>query len=226
MKDKLRSYVEKLFEDAPKSSKTIELKEEILQNVMDKYNDMISEDKTEEAAYNIAIANIGDVGELISSINEDRSKKVSTDDIDSARKKSALLVSGAVVLYISCLVPVFIFQNVNGVIGMFLFIAFATGMLVYNECTKPTYTKKDETVVEEFKAWKEQQSEKTRAIKAISSALWAIVTTIYIIISFLTGAWYITWVIFLIGTAIENIIKAVFELKNNNSNKLTKGDDI
>mgnify|MGYP000812568407 CR=1 FL=1 len=38
MKDKLRNFIESLFEDAPKNKQTIELKEEMLQNLIDKYN--------------------------------------------------------------------------------------------------------------------------------------------------------------------------------------------
>ena len=35
---------------------------------------------------------------------------------------------------------------------------------------------------------------------------------VYFAVSFLTGAWYITWLIFLIGTAVMNIVKAIFDL--------------
>ena len=65
----------------------------------------------------------------------------------------------------------------------------------------------------EFKEWKNNQDDKKRVRKSINSALWAIITVLYFLISFSTGAWYITWIIFLIGVAVENIIKAIFELK-------------
>ena len=42
MKDKLRNFIESLFEDAPKNKQTIELKEEMLQNLIDKYNDLVA----------------------------------------------------------------------------------------------------------------------------------------------------------------------------------------
>lgn len=34
MNDKLRNFIESLFEDAPKTKQTIELKEEMLQNLL------------------------------------------------------------------------------------------------------------------------------------------------------------------------------------------------
>lgn len=46
----------------------MEIKEEILQNTIDRYNDLKAGGKSDEAAYNIAIAGIGDVDYLIDSI--------------------------------------------------------------------------------------------------------------------------------------------------------------
>ena len=39
-----------------------------------------------------------------------------------------------------------------------------------------------------------------------------IVVVVYLLISFWTMHWGITWIIFLIAAAIDNIIKAIFEL--------------
>ncbi|HEX3025726.1 MAG TPA: hypothetical protein VHR42_00630, partial [Clostridia bacterium] len=67
--------------------------------------------------------------------------------------------------------------------------------------------------VEEFKEWHSSNSDKVRIRKSISSVLWPLVVITYLLVSFFTGQWGITWIIFLIGVAIENIIRAVFELK-------------
>lgn len=61
MQDKLRAFIDTLFEDAPAGKKVVELKEEMLQNLNDKYSDLLSEGKSEEAAYNLAVASVGDV---------------------------------------------------------------------------------------------------------------------------------------------------------------------
>lgn len=39
------------------------------------------------------------------------------------------------------------------------------------------------------------------------SALWLIIAALYFILSFATGAWYISWIIFIIGAAVVPIIK-------------------
>lgn len=220
MEDKLRAYMDYLFRDVKPTRKSVELKEEILQNLIDKYRDLLAEGKTPEAAYNIAVASIGDMDELLAGLNDELSfeKEVSGEQLERGKKKSALLVSAAVMMYILCLLPPILLsgtrleENLAPAL-MFLMIACGTGLLIYDHMTKPHYRKVDDSIVEEFKEWKDQTDSDRRAMKALSSALWSIITVIYIIISFWTMAWHITWVIFLIGAAVEGILKAVFELK-------------
>ena len=49
--------------------------------------------------------------------------------------------------------------------------------------------------------------------KSVSGLIWAIGLAIYFIVSFLTGAWYITWVIFPITAAVQGLVKAILDLK-------------
>lgn len=215
MKDKLRNYIESIFEDAPKTKKIIELKEEVLQNLIDKYDDLITEGKSEEAAYNLAIASLGDISSLIDEIIKEshRMPAYSQEVIEKNKRKSALLVSIAIGLYIVSVIPCLIFRNNIGPILLFVIAAIATALLIYNSKTKIEYTKMDDTMVEEFKEWKEKNSEKNKVFQAISNALWALTVVIYIVVSFVTSAWHITWIIFLIAAAINSVIKAVFEIR-------------
>lgn len=50
MENKLRAYMDHLFQDVPNTKKAVEVKEEILQNIVDKYHDLVAEGKSEEAA--------------------------------------------------------------------------------------------------------------------------------------------------------------------------------
>ena len=93
-------------------------------------------------------------------------------------------------------------------------VAIATGLIIYNAMTKPKSLKKDDSMVEEFKEWKTNQYSPNRsAMKTINSAIWSITVVIYMIISFTTFAWHITWVLFLIAAAVQGVVKAVFELR-------------
>jgi len=223
MEDKLRAYMDDVFQNIKPTKKSIEMKEEILQNLIDKYNDLLNEGKTPEAAYNIAIASIGDMDELLAGFNEDvNNQRFLHEESEAARKKSALLVSIAVMLYIVSVIPPIIFSYVSDrgffgeVLGpcfMFILIASATGIIIYNSMSKPRYRKIDDTIVEEFKEWQSNNNANLRALKSIKSAVWSVITLLYLVISFTTGAWHITWIIFLLGVAIQKIIQAVFELR-------------
>ena len=186
----------------------------MLQNLTDKYNDLLAEGKTPEAAFNIATASIGDISELLDQLRREESHAphYTEDQIQRSRQRSALCISIAVMLYILCVVPCILWQT-YGVIFMFIMIAVATGLLIYNGMTKLSYQKKEDTVVEEFKEWKSESDERKKTLKSINSSIGTIFLVLYFIISFSTGAWYITWLLFLISGAVQNVVKACFDLK-------------
>lgn len=208
MNEKLRNYIDGLFENAPKTVRAVELKEEMYQNLTDKYNDLIAEGKSEESAYNIAIASIGDVEILISGLNGEKQM-----ESEVSRKRSAILTAVAIALYILCPVPVILIQNEIGIMALFLFVAVATGLLIYNGVTRERYVKADDTMVEDFKEWKQNSKQKNKAADAIVGSFWLIAVCVYIVVSFMTGAWHITWIIFLIAAAVASLIRGIFMLK-------------
>jgi hypothetical protein len=216
MNGKLRDHLDTLFSEAPNNQKTVEIKEEILQNLCAKYNDLISQGKSEEAAYNIAIAGIGDISGLVKELKENADKRSSDacgQDWGNYRRRSAFVAAIAVMMYILSAVPVIVLGNTFGLALLFVIVAGATGLLVYNNFSKPGRQEGNETMVEEFRKWCEASSKKGTMMRAISSAIWSITVALYFLISFVTGAWYITWVIFLIAGAVNNVVKAAFDLK-------------
>ena len=104
MENKLRAYMDHLFQDVPNTKKAVEVKEEILQNIVDKYHDLVAEGKSEEAAYNIAIASIGDLDELLASLKDSSQtpNQIDSENYMAWRKKSAIRISVAIMLYILC----------------------------------------------------------------------------------------------------------------------------
>lgn len=211
MKNKLRNYIDSLFEDAPKTRKAFDLREELLSNLNDKYDDLISKGCSEEDAYQAAITGIGDVSELINALGTDNIMGDGLSEED--RKKSAMLISVAVMMYILSVIPLFILQNVTGLIIMFAVIAVATGIIVYNSISRPKYRRADETIVEEFKEWKSANNDSVRIRKSISSAMWPLIVVAYFFASFYFDSWAYSWMIFLVGAALQNIIKLIFDLK-------------
>ena len=218
MEDKLRWYVEGLFEEAPPTKKAVELKEEMIQNLQDKYKDLITEGKTPEAAYNIVVAGIGDVSSLLKVLEDETMPDI--EKYEAAQRKSAMLTSIAVMMYILSVLPLIILSVVGSarydIIGLpilFIMVAAATGLLIYNNMTKPRYHKQDDTMVEEFREWQSDTHETRQMRRAISSALWSIIVVLYFIISFTTRAWHISWIIFILGGAVESLINLFITAK-------------
>jgi len=216
MNKELKIYIENAFKYAPKTKKAYELKEELLSNLNEKYNDLIESGYSENDAYNNVVAGMGEVDELISELYQPTSDNFEL--VQKERKKSALIISIAVMIYILCPIPVIFFLDAFGVenagiLVMFLFIATATGLLVYRGASAPQYVKNDDTVVEEFKEWKSKNSKEDNLKKSLLSAFWSIIVAVYLIISFAFGIWAYSWMIFIIGAAIEQIVKAYFEYK-------------
>ena len=206
MREQLRSYIDNLFEETTPTKKAVELKEEMIQNLEDKYQDLLNEGKSPESAYNIAVAGIGDISPLLSQLEDGFASDTEKEKYEQARRNSALRTSIAIMLYVLCVLPVLLLHHNVGVPMMFVIIAVATGILVYNNMTKPKYMKESDSVVESFREWQSETHEQKRMRGAISTALWSLIVALYFIISFTWGAWHITWVIFIIGALIESLI--------------------
>jgi len=221
MEDKLRIYVDDLFADTALTTKAVELKEEMIQNLNDKYNDLISDGKTQEAAYNIVIAGIGDISGLLAELETDSTPELpGIFELEIARRISAMFTAIAVMVYILSPLPLTILAMFGvksagriGVPVMFVMIAAATGLLVYNYMTKPRHYKGADTMVAQFREWQSDTRSRKSLRRAISAALWAIIVALYFIISFWTQAWHISWLVFLFGVAVEAFINIFFTLK-------------
>jgi len=212
---KIRTYINRAFEDVPRTKKSMEMQEELISNLIEKFNDQLRLGKSEEEAYTSVIASIGDLSELTEGMRE---RHVLSGPTPQERKRSAMFVTIAVMLYIlSPMVLIVSDQNfrspISGLAGMFILVAIATGLLVYNQASKPRYLKEDETLVEEFKEWKSSRQKNKSIYDALSSAFWLIIVAVYLYVSFTYMNWHYSWIIFIIGAAIQNIVKAFLEMR-------------
>jgi hypothetical protein len=205
MQERLRKYVDSLFKDVPLTKSIVELKEEMIQNLYEKYQDLLKSGKTEETAFNNVISGIGDVSSLIYDMDL-TIKELS----DTGIQKSAAFTSVAVMVYIFSLIPIILSLQYNrifyGLVGFIAMIMLATGILIYNNLKKQKFYRTEETIVAEFKEWQTNKYDKKVLRISISFALWSIIAAIYFIVSFTTYAWSVSWIIFLAGIAIEALI--------------------
>lgn len=205
MREQLIQYVNLLFAGTPDSQ---EMRQEILQNTLDRYDDLIAQGKAPEAAYRLAIGGIGDINEIIGSFSaQDSPAPTQTAPPKKAQKTQRNKVTQAVAIgmYICCVIPLFVLGNIgNGILGlclMFVIIAAATALLILSGGDEKETRKKEED---------EPKIELGKTLKSV----WGLLTLgIYLGISFHTGAWYITWLVFPIMAAVKGIIKACLDLR-------------
>lgn len=207
MREQLIQYVNLLFAGAPDSE---DIRQEILQNTLDRYDDLIAAGKTPEAAYRLAISGIGDIHEILGTqeseapVQPEAPAKESPTD-DPMRK---LLRAIAVGLYILCPLPLItqdsMGMDVYGLCGTLCFVALATVLIILGG--------KKGGSSETRRA--EADEPKTALGKSISAFVWAIGLAVYLVVSFLTGAWHVSWVIFPILGAISNLVCALLPAEN------------
>ena len=155
--------------------------------------------------------------------------------VEAYRQKRAKNIAIAVMLYIlsvvvligfSCFMP----NNgaVLGVILMLAMIACATGLIIYTVMCAPKNVAKVLSENGDKKDDEKHSSSENIVLESILKIYWLIVTVIYLGVSFTTRAWAITWLIWLIASAVEIAIKLLFGLdekkysKPNNDIKSTE----
>ena len=208
MREQLEQYVRLLFAGTPDSE---DMQQEILQNTLDRYDDLIGQGKTPEAAYRLAISGIGDVSEILGSAPSPapEAPAPNTDyrgrPLPSSKKKTMRAV--AIGMYICCVVPVIALGNIgDGVLGvclMFLMIAAATALIILASGGSK----------EEKREAKEPQGPRQELREAVKKTLSTVALVLFLVVSFATGAWYITWLIFPIMAAVRGIVFACMDLK-------------
>jgi len=218
MNNKLKSYVNGLFADCPKTKKSQDLKEEILSNLSEHFNEAIKNGYTENDAYTEAISKLGNIDELLQSIMPDKDL---AEKINAFKAKKAKITAISVILYI---IGTAIFIGIPGVaalthnknialcgiiglITLLIFIAVATGLLIYVNMSTPQEIMP--YIAEKEDQWIDKTSKNGALIGMINDISPILILVAYFIISFTTRAWNITWIIFLLNPVITAILKII-----------------
>lgn len=223
MNNKIKTYIEVLFSDVPQSIKASELKKELLFNMSESYEDYIGQGKSENEAYSLVVSNMGDIDEmLLALMPSDEFKK----QANYFRKRNAKNIAISIAMYIigvAFLIGLGGFGSLSGdqdrygITGLLVLLvisAIATGIIIYtNMSTPPEYKHYNGDNKEEFK---NLDSKHSKLLSNILSIYWLIITFIYLSISFITGLWAISWIIWILAVVFHLILKTIFEMKYSN----------
>lgn len=154
----------------------------------------------------------------ISESKEKKDSKISQATVEDhysneISKKRAFLLSSGIFLYFVSIVFIILFEQMDvnevvGVSGFLLICGIATSLIIYQGIV---YNKKEKKL--------EMETIKQREVKIVTETVSIIFLVIYLLISFSTMAWHLTWIIWLIYAVVENIIKLLFELGGKNNGK-------
>ena len=216
MREQLIQYVNLLFAG---NGDVEDIKQEILQNTLDRYDDLIAQGKPAGEAYRQAIAGIGDVNEIINGkdapdfVEENREPVYAPmpEFEGTAPAVSRMMRAIAIFLYIISPVPLFLFSIANwtevGLCCLLVIVAIATALLLLFK--GPGSKEKNQEYVEVPR----NPSSHNALKKSIGSLISTVGLVVYFIISFATGAWFITWLIFPIIGAVKGVVNSCIDLK-------------
>lgn len=202
MREQLIRYVELLFAGAENAG---DIQQEILQNTLDRYDDLIAQGKTPEAAYRLAISGIGDINEILG--NTDAAAPKNTGAVPQAAQKSVanakwqpLLRVLSIVCYILCPLPLFLIQDEVGLCLLLVMVALgvALGMLA----SPGKGNSESETTGKEVSAPRQ----------AVRSLIGITGLAFYLAVSFATRAWWLTWLVFPLTGCVSGLVMAVWDL--------------
>lgn len=227
MSTDIRAYIDDLFQNAPRTKKALELKEEMISNAEEKLADLLREGYREEDAIGVVIHSIGNVDELFNELEREDGGMGYTDQELELQQQKARLIAISVGLYVFALAVFFLGAVIDsgmgriggfdaasiGLVVAILLCIAPTVMIVYASQLTPRYRRTGDSMVEDYKEWKDNSSRYKEIRRAVSSIIWTVTVILYFVISFSTMAWYITWVIFLVAGCLESIVGLIFSMR-------------
>lgn len=214
MREQLIQYVNLLFAGA---SDCEDIKQEILQNTLDRYDDLVAQGKAPEAAYRLAISGIGDINEILgthshTAVSPAPAETAATQPETEEDRKRKKIRGIAVAMYILCAVPVILLSelgaDIPGVCLTLALVACATYLMIITG-------KKDDDDDDDDR--KEKAASPQEELKrSIGKMISTIGLAAYLVVSFLSGAWAVTWIIFPIAGCVKGLVNAIIDLKEAN----------
>jgi len=202
--NKIVNFVNNVCYGLPKTKEVAELKANLIDNLEDKYQELVKAGMNDNEAFAKVVDEFGDAKEIFAQFKIDQSSPIQPVDMVK-RKTYGLVLSIAVALYICSAAFVVVgnefFHLNNGlmVAGFLIIIGFATGLIIYNN-----FANKQPKSLE---ATMDDRSPKARRLSDISSTIiMSSATIIFLVAGAVYGAWHPTWVVFPIGGLLSGII--------------------
>lgn len=231
MKERIKAHINEMFRGAALTIANAELREEILNNTLDRYDDLLAEGENEEAAYQEAIGGIGDVSQLIEREEDIRQAQWEAQSRGSQQSRVPPAVQthiypddeveerqeadGSWSWEYQAGPTKKVANSLQGVVWMlglalYFFISFRYDLWYISWVLFLILP----AISCFLDAWALSRIKGVQASRGgVIGGLWMGILSLYFIVSFGTGAWHVTWILFLVATALTSVVNAIYDLE-------------
>lgn len=215
----IRNYINAMFSSLPKTPEILRLQAEMMENMEDKYNDLIREGKSEHEAVGIILADIGSAENLKAELGiTDTEPQPAEDHREflaqraAFQRKFAIAIAFGVVLCICAIIAgavcdAFIHNDAYTCLAFFSPIAVAVAIFVYFGIREDWYENRYKEIYHEI------EPESKNFSDAIASIIFPLAVIIYLILGFMFDMWHPGWIIFPICGLIVAAVEAYDKFK-------------
>lgn len=223
--NQIRNYIEVMFSSLPNTQEVVEMKLNMLENMEEKFQELLKDGKNENEAVGIILADFGSMEELKEELgitnmqlqNVQRNPRMHEnvalkEEYFAFKKKSGIALAIACVFFIiSPFIYVFLndYYRNNSSVPLLIFfslIACGAGICIYLKTQDRQY--------KEFLYLNEIQETKTSIL--IKSTIFSIATIIYLCMGLIGGFWHPSWIIFIVAALITRLTKQFYAAKIHN----------
>ena len=188
MREQLRQEVLRRFAGAPDTQQARDLRDEILSNTLQRYDDLLAGGKSEQEAYASALESIGDVEELLSSLPRTaqaepvREAQPKAEAPEKEPRSRGMRIACAIVWPCTALLAVVIGWAVFPFAAALLHVAESVILLARGRRA----------------GW-----------RLVDGLLRLCICVLYAVLTAATGKWIVTWLVFPIGAALGGVLSSV-----------------
>ncbi len=191
MKKEIEKKVKELCDEAG-SAAAQNIRESITDDLEARYDERVKSGMSELDAYRDVLKNVDYIRDMLASLplteDEERGKIHEADRKYNEKKLDSICSALWLLVVIAYILGSFATGQWR--ITWLIFLWGAVG----------------QTIMDMVKKYNRGTPMKKLMRKGISTIMWLFITMFYFLISFATGGWYITWIVFLIGAFIKKII--------------------
>lgn len=223
--DKIRAYVDAMFSSLPNTQAAAEMKQNILENMQEHYEELIAQGMSENEALGTVIAQFGSIDEIKRALGVDNNvagdfnipvvnPAIAAEYEQYEKSKPVLIAVGVILLILSPLAYMF-GSTVTGWFGswisdlfgellLFLFVAAGVGLFVWTHLKESYYRKKMNLPPDEPKPFDNITENDYRRMGRgrFAGIVYLCATILFLFFGFTIHWWHPGWMIFLVAAAV------------------------